>query len=109
MKKLHGLEISPRAVEDVRSLRLYIRDTLCDPVAADRTAEAVLAAMERLRAFPASGVRFNSRLPVLSPYRRVAAGLYQIVYRFDGKSVFVVRVLHELQDQLAILLSEVSG
>ena len=108
MKTLLRLKISPRAVEDMRGLRLYIRDTLCDPTAAERTVDALFDAMERLRAFPSSGAPLNSGLPVLAPYRRLAVGRYQVFYRFDEKEVFVVRVLHELRDQLAILLSEVS-
>lgn len=107
VKALRQLKISPRAVEDLRGLRRYIRDMLCDSGAADRIVDALFAAMERLRAFPASGTPFNSALPVLAPYRRLAVERYQVVYRFDETAVFVVRVLHELQDQLAILLSEV--
>lgn len=101
------LKISPRAVEDLRGLRLHVRDMLCDLGAADRIVDALFDAMERLCAFPAGGAPFCSALPVLAPYRRLAVERYQVVYRFDETTVFVVRVLHELQDQLAILLSEV--
>ena len=47
------------------------------------------------------------RLFTQVPYRYLTVGRYLLVYRVQNDKALVVRVLHELQDSLSIILREV--
>ena len=108
MKSSASILISPRAAADIQSHRRYIIQRFCDPVAADRIANAIFSAIEGLGTFPNSGSPVNSRWRALQFYRHVLVERYAVFYRYDVNSneVFVVRVLHTLQNQISILLKE---
>ena len=89
---------SPQALADVEEIRAYIaRDSRSY---ADLTAQRVLAAVERLRAFPDSGRMVPERQ---SPeVREVIAGRFRIVYRRKAHVVEIVTVFRgsrEFPDQ----------
>ena len=104
-----SISISPRAIADIQSHRKYIVQRFCDPVAADRIANAIFSAIEGLGRFPRSGSPVNSRWRALRLYRHVPVERYSVFYRYDVNTneVFVVRVLHTLQNRLSILLKDV--
>ena len=103
-----SISISPRAVADIQTHRMYILQRFCDPVAADRIANAIFSAIEGLGQFPSSGHPVNSRWRALRLYRHVQVERYAVFYRYDvnANEVFVVRVLHTLQNQISILLKD---
>ena len=103
-----SISISPRAVADIQSHRRYILQRFCDPVAADRIANSIFSAIEGLGQFSSSGSPVNSRWRALRLYRHVLVERYAVFYRYDVNSneVFVVRVLHTLQNQISILLKD---
>ncbi len=81
---------APKALDDLERLLAYIaRDA---PVAARRFMQKIIARVELLRDHPFSGscvAEDESRR-----YREVRQGNYRILYRTDGKSVYVVAVHH---------------
>ena len=81
---------APKALDDLESLLAYIaRDA---PVTGRRFAQKVVTRVELLRNHPFSGscvAEDESRR-----YREVRQGNYRILYRTDGKSVYVVAVHH---------------
>ena len=52
MKSSASILISPRAAADIQSHRRYIIQRFCDPVAADRIANAIFSAIEGLGTLP---------------------------------------------------------
>ena len=89
---------SPQALADVGEIRADI--ALDSRSYADLTAQRVLAAVERLRAFPDSGRMVPERQ---SPeVREVIAGRFRIVYRRKAHVVEIVTVFRgsrEFPDQ----------
>lgn len=79
---------SPQALSDVEEIRAYIAAD--SPTYADLTARRIVAAVERLRAFPDSGRMVPERQ---SPeIREVIAGRFRIVYRRKAQAVEIVTV-----------------
>ena len=89
---------SPQALADVEEIRAYI--ALDSRSYADLTAQRIMAAVDRLKAFPDSGRMVPERQ---SPeVREVIAGRFRIVYRRKARIVEIVTVFRgsrEFPDQ----------
>ena len=89
---------SPQALADVEEIRAYI--ALDSRSYADLTAQRILAAVERLKAFPDSGRMVPERQS--TEVREVIAGRFRIVYRREAHVVEIVTVFRgsrEFPDQ----------
>jgi len=81
---------SPQAVEDVEAIRSYVaRDS---EHYANLLVERIVAAVDRLEAFPLSG-RLVPEVGDES-LREVVYGNYRIVYRLKPEAVEIVTVFH---------------
>jgi toxin ParE1/3/4 len=79
-----------RALEDLREIHDFIaRDS---PRAAEALVERILAASERLTAFPLSG-RVVPEFPG-SGYRELLVGNHRVQYRVEDVTVWIVTVVH---------------
>jgi len=63
-----------------------------DPVAAARTARALVTRVRRIPAHPRLGVPLGEFLP--REVRRVVLGKYEIRYEIAGHSIYVLRIFH---------------
>ena len=102
-----GVFYSPKAIADIERIRDYIRDALLNPEAADRIVCAIFDAGDTLAKNPRPGARFRSDLELLKYYRYLPVERCMLVFRVQNDRVGVVRVLHELQDSISILLRDV--
>ena len=102
-----GVVYSPKALSDIERIRDYIRDVLLDPDAAARFVQNVFDAGDSLVSKPRPGAPFRSNLEVLACYRYLTVGRYLMVFRIQDDTAKIVRVLHELQDSVSILIREV--
>ena len=98
---------SPKALADIERIRDYIRDALLNPEASAKFVSDVFDAGDSLAEKPRPRASFRSDHAILSYYRYLTVGRYLLVYRVQNDKVLVVRVLHELQDSLSIILREV--
>jgi toxin ParE1/3/4 len=78
-----------RAEEDLLDIWLYI--AVDNPQAADRLVDRLDSACARLAAHPLSG---PSREDIGAGVRHLVVENYLILYRYDGKAVEIVRILH---------------
>ena len=101
-----GVRYSPKALDDIERIRDYIRDALLNPEAATKFISDVFAAGDCLAEKSRPGACFRSDREILSYYRYLMVGRYLLVYRVQNDEALVVRVLHELQDTLSILLAD---
>ena len=101
-----GVVYSPKALADIERIRDYIRDALLNPEAAAKFVVDAFAAGDELAEKPRPGAPFRSDREILRYYRHLTVGRYLLVYRVQDDKTLVVRVLHELQDSLSILLEE---
>ncbi len=95
---------SPKALEDIRRIDDYIRDALLNPPAAARIVREIFSAVDALAKKPRPGAPFRSKLGLLKYYRYLTVERYVIVFRVQGETIRIVRILHELQDAISILL-----
>ena len=85
---MSALTWSPEALRDTESIRAYIAED--SERYADLVVRRIMAAVERLAAFPESGRIVPERNePAI---REVIAAPYRIVYRFRGGTVEIVTV-----------------
>ena len=101
-----GVVYSPKALADIERIRDYIRDALLNPEASAKFVSDVFDAGDNLAEKPRPGAPFRSDQEILRYYRYLTVGRYLLVYRVQNDKALVVRVLHELQDSLSILLRE---
>lgn len=101
-----GVVYSPKALADIERIRDYIRDALQNPPAADHIVSEIFRAGDQLAEVPRPGAPFRSDLDLLKYYRYLTVERYVIVFRVQNDTAMIVRVLHELQDSVSILLRE---
>jgi toxin ParE1/3/4 len=87
------LEWRPRALADLQALRAHIARE--QPAAATRVARRVLAAAELLLVYPEVGRM--GRAPGTRELA-VARTPYLLIYRHQGETVSILRVLHGAQN-----------
>ena len=93
-----SLRRHPKAQDDIEGIWLTIaRD---NPPAAERLVTQLYAAEDRLALFPELGRRRDDLRPGL---RMWTVGPYLVLYRIEGGTLFVVRVLHGARDLTAAL------
>ncbi|AEG59273.1 type II toxin-antitoxin system RelE/ParE family toxin [Desulforamulus ruminis] len=100
------LHISPQAQSDLRGIKEYIAVELENPAAALNTVSKLTKAIRRLSDFPGSGAPLSSVMDVQNNYRFLVSGSYLVFYRYEGDSVYVVRVLYGRRDYIKILFGE---
>ena len=79
---------SPQALRDLEGIRAYI--ALDSPLYANVTVRRVVAALERLKAFPESGRIVPERNA--PDIREVIVGRYRVVYRRKAAAVEIATV-----------------
>ncbi|MCP5140800.1 MAG: type II toxin-antitoxin system RelE/ParE family toxin [Gammaproteobacteria bacterium] len=90
------LAFTPEAVGDLRRLREFI--AIHDPAAAQRVANHLLTAMDRLESFPELGVPV-AMAPDPQVIRDLIAGDYVVRYLIGAREVLVLRVWHQREDR----------
>lgn len=96
--------LSPEARRDLVSIRSYIRDELCNPVASQRIIAALKQCVTSLSSFPGRGQSLDALIPVHTEYRYLLCENYCVFYLYQEDAVIVVRILHQRQDCLRALL-----
>lgn len=88
--------ITQTAQDDMRSIRLYLRDRM-----GKQAAQTFLdTIMVRTGKILSAGVRFSpyTDTPIPEIYRYVPHRNYQIFYRVGNKTVYIMHVLHSRRD-----------
>ena len=96
--------LSPEARRDLVSIRSYIRDELCNPVASQRIIAALKQCVTSLSSFPGRGQSLDALSPVHTEDRYLLCENYCVFYLYQEDAVIVVRILHQRQDCLRALL-----
>jgi len=97
------IKFSPEAVNDLRQIKAYITDELCNEQAAGSVIAKIMKHIGRLEAFPNSGAPLNSIVDFNTNYRFVVCGNYTAFYRVENDTVLIVRVLYGRRDFMRIL------
>ena len=97
--------VSREARNDLIGIRQYIREELDNPDAAARILSMLKKRMLALSEMPERGMPLDAILAVHTEYRCIVCEKYCVFYLYDGETVEVVRVLHQMQDYIRALFS----
>ena len=100
---MYTLQISPKAFEDLSSIKEYITVELDNQEAALSLIRALTQAIRSLSDFPLRGASFHHSLPFKTPYHFIPCQNYLIFYRVDEKKVFVSRILYKHRNYMSVL------
>ena len=94
---------SPKASEDLDSIKTYIDSELGSPQAANEKVLEILDAINNLAVFPEIGPSLKGKVDSLSRFRCLSVSNCIVFYRIGFDKVLVVRILNSRMDYLKIL------
>ncbi|MEG1514681.1 MAG: type II toxin-antitoxin system RelE/ParE family toxin [Clostridia bacterium] len=97
--------VSREARNDLVGIRQYVREELDNPDAAACILSMLKKRMLTLPDIPERGTPLDVILSVHTEYRFIVCEKYCVFYLYDGETVEVVRVLHQMQDSMRALFS----
>lgn len=97
--------VSKEARKDLLTIRQYIREELNDPDASRRIIAELKKSILSLTDFPNRGQPLDALIDVHTEYRYLLCKNYAIFYLVSEKELMIVRILHQRQDHLKVLLS----
>jgi addiction module RelE/StbE family toxin len=102
---MYRLEFLPIARQDMADIARYISLELCNPTTAEKLADEMIEAAERLMEFPYINVIYRSIKPLKKVYRKLIVKNYIMFYWVDEneKLVTVARVIYARRDYEKLL------
>ena len=99
-----NVEFSPTALRKLLNIRKYITNELNSPVAAQKTVDKIMNAIERLELFPESApllcALYNNTPVKYSQARFFVCGHYIVIYNYDLQNVRILQVYHGKEDYI---------
>ncbi len=100
----YNIQFSPKALSDLNATWEYISKELNSPVAAEKTIQGIMHALDTLKTFPKAGTPLRLPHNISSNYRFILYKDYMGFYRVSESHVFVDRILYGKQDYLKFLM-----
>lgn len=100
------LRYTPEARADVREMQEYIRETLKNPLAANRIAARILESCSRLKDLPQMGATLAEKVGRETDLRYLISGKYIVFYRVEDAAVSVIRILDGRTNYMRALFHE---
>ena len=105
---MYKVSFSPEAVDDLKEIKQYIKDELCNEQAAKNTVAKILKKIKLLSDFPESGSSLSAIVGFDTDYRYLVCDNYIAFYRIENKNVLIVRVLYGKRNYMQILFGDIS-
>lgn len=105
---MYKISFSPEAVDDLKEIKQYIKDDLCNEQAAKNTVAKILKKVKMLSDFPESGSSLSAIIGFDTDYRYLICDNYIAFYRIENKNVLIVRVLYGRRNYMQILFGDIS-
>lgn len=100
------IRLSPLALSDLKEIKEYITDELCNPIAANRIVTEIIKDYSLLETSPKLGPSLSSIVHIDTDYRFLVSGKYIIFYKEDDEYVSIYRILYGARDYIKILFSD---
>jgi len=94
------------ALQDLKEIKLYITDELCNPEAALKVVRNIIKTYEGLKELPLIGKKLSAVIDVKTDFRYCISGSYLIFYRVDSEYVSIYRILYGQRDYARILFGD---
>ena len=91
---------SPKASEDLDSIKEYIEKELNSPIAANNRIIEILDAIDQLAMFPELGPSLKVKVISLAQYRYLSVANNIVFYRIKRDKVLIIRILGSKMDYL---------
>lgn len=104
---MNNINYSPKALSDLDEIWEYIAVKLSDKIAADRTIDGILNAVDQLESFPEIGTPLYFDTGLFSGYRYVICNNYLTFYRIAGNSVYIDRIIYGKRDYMHMLFGNI--
>jgi len=102
------LQLSPLAQKDLQEIRLYITDELQNPPAAINVLKRITKKLRSITDFPNMGAALSSIADIETDYRFLVCGNYTAFYRYDGETVYIIRILYNRRNFVKILFGDIT-
>ena len=100
------IRLSPLALSDLKEIKEYITDELCNPTAANRIVTKIIKDYSLLETSPKLGPPLSSIVQIDTDYHFLISGKYIIFYKEDDEYVSIYRILYGARDYIKILFSD---
>ena len=97
------LELAPAAKRDLKSIKDYITNELCNPSVAVNTVNGIVKDYKLLIDNKNLGASLEAKIGIRNPYRYLISGNYYIFYVVKKDCIRISRVLNTRQDYIAII------
>lgn len=104
---MYKISFSPEAVDDLKEIKQYIKDELCNEQAAKNTVAKILKKVKMLSDFPESGSSLSAIIGFDTDYRYLICDNYIAFYRIENKSVLLLRILYGRRNYMQILFGDI--
>ena len=105
---MYKISFSPEAVDDLKEIKRYIKDELCNEQAAKNTVAKILKKIKILSDFPESSSSLSVIIGFDADYRYLICDNYIAFYRIENKNVLIVRILYGRRNYMQILFGDIS-
>ena len=100
------INFTPDALEDLKEIKAYITEELCNEESAIRTVGNITKRIRRLADSPESGAPLSSIINLEVPYRFLVCGNYTAFYKVEANEVRIIRVLNARRNFIQILFGK---
>ncbi len=94
---------SPEAISDLEQTKRYIAEDLQNEQAAANTVSEIIKNIRTLEKFPQIGASLTTIVDFNTDYRYLICGNYTAFYRYENKTIYIVRILYTRRDFMRIL------
>ncbi len=101
------IRVTPKALNDLKDIKLYIEKELLNPTAANNTVKRIINDYSYLEVSPYMGLPLSSKVPFDTDYRVVVSGNYLVFYKVDGEYISIYRILYARRDYLKIIFNDI--
>ena len=103
---MNKLVISPEAARDLEKIKQYIIYELKNPSAARRVVRSITKDLRILEHHAEAGPSVAALTGYSSDLRILVCGNYIVIYKVEGSTVFIARVINARQDYVTVLFGD---
>lgn len=102
------INFSALAINDLKDIKTYINEDLCDEKASNNVISSILASIKMLNDYPQSGSPLSSIINIDTDYRFLVCDNYKVFYKYENNVVNVYRIINSRRDFMQILFKDIN-
>ncbi len=104
---MNKVRLTPEAVRDLAEIRRYIAKELGNPIAAQNVVGRITANLRLLERHALAGPSVEALTGHATDLRILVCGKHIAVYRVEGSTVSVARIINARQDYIRVLFGDI--